>query len=94
MSEGITIRYDGDTNQKKNPHLIQRRVFLRQAALLDDGGVKEKLPVGPLHDLLLHRPLRDEAEHLHRLRLPDAVGAVHGLKVHLTESAVRRVDEV
>lgn len=79
----ITIRYYMIAGKNTHTYLVQRGVFLCQAALLDDGGVEEKLSVGPFHDFLLHGAFRDEAEHLHRLRLPDAVGAVHGLKVHL-----------
>mmetsp|Transcript_47611 Transcript_47611/g.79829 ORF Transcript_47611/g.79829 Transcript_47611/m.79829 type:complete len:768 (+) Transcript_47611:2909-5212(+) len=54
-----------------------------QSALLDDGRVQVQLLQRPLVDALLHRPVRDEAEHGDRLLLPDPVRAVLGLQVHL-----------
>ena len=45
--------------------------------------VEEQLLLRPLQNALLRRPLANQAVHVHRLGLPDAVHAVHRLEVHL-----------
>mmetsp|Transcript_9432 Transcript_9432/g.26916 ORF Transcript_9432/g.26916 Transcript_9432/m.26916 type:complete len:238 (+) Transcript_9432:1126-1839(+) len=63
--------------------LVDRGLGLGHAALLDDEGVQAQLLVGLLDDLLLHAVANAEAKDLNLLLLANAMGAVHGLEIHL-----------
>lgn len=89
--------------------LVERVALVQEAALLDDELVQTQFDLGPFHNLLLDRVVRDEAEDAHLeppktspsarkwsaetensvkdgpdlFGLADAMGAVHGLQVHL-----------
>lgn len=62
------------------------------SALLDDQAVPFQFYGLPLDDLLLDGVLGDHAVDVDAVALPDAVGAVHGLQVHLGVP-VRVVDD-
>ncbi|KAL3926068.1 MAG: hypothetical protein SGPRY_003479 [Prymnesium sp.] len=62
----------------------RHHVIISYHHLLNHGRVEEELLLRSFDNLLLHRTLRHEAVDVDRLRLPDAVGAVHRLSRTVT----------
>ena len=60
--------------------------------LLDDNLVQSQLHLCLLHNSLLNCVLCDQSEHLHLFGLPDTVGPILGLQVHL-RIPVRVIDD-
>ena len=80
LVRSYAILVSASTLHSNGRHLTLRSL---RPALLDNELVQPKLLRRPLQHPLLDATLRDEPEHIHLLRLPNPVRAIHRLQVSL-----------